>query len=137
MATFKYTAKNAESRSITGKISADSQEAVIEELRKRKLTIISVVSIKDAASKRSPFQSRKVKGDEIVIFARQLATMVEAGIPIIQGLDALSEQVTHPLFKKVLASVRDDIEHGTSLSIDFAQHPQVVDSLLINLVKAS
>lgn len=135
MATFKYTAKNAESRTVTGKISAESQEAVIEELRKRKLTIISVVSVKDSAAKRAPFQSKKVKGDEIVIFARQLATMVEAGIPIIQGLDALSEQVTHTLFKKVLTTVRDDIEHGTSLSVAFAKHPQVFDSLFINMVK--
>lgn len=135
MATFKYTAKNAESRTITGKISADSQEAVIEELRKRKLTIISVTNVKDAAAKKVPFQSKKVKGDELVIFARQLATMVEAGIPIIQGLDALSQQVTHPLFKKVLGGVRDDIEHGTSLSVAFAKNPQVFDSLFINMVK--
>jgi len=135
MATFKYTAKNSESRTVTGKISADSQEAVIEELRKRKLTIISVVSVKDASVKRAPFQSKKVKGEELVIFARQLATMVEAGIPIIQGLDALSQQVTHPLFKKVLGSVRDDIEHGTSLSAAFAKNPHVFDSLFINMVK--
>jgi type IV pilus assembly protein PilC len=135
MATFKYTAQNAESRTITGKISAESQEAVIEELRKRKLTIISIVSVKGAAVRRAPFQSKKVKGEEIVIFARQLATMVEAGIPIIQGLDALAQQVTHPLLKKVLGSVRDDIEHGTSLSVAFAKNPQVFDSLFINMVK--
>jgi len=135
MATFKYTAKDSESRTVNGKISADNQEAVVEELRKRKLTIISVVSIKDASAQRAPFQSKKVKGDEIVIFARQLATMVEAGIPIIQGLDALTDQVTHPLFKKVLGDVRDDIEHGTGLSVAFAKHPQVFDSLFINMVK--
>lgn len=135
MPTFKYTAKNSESHTVTGKISADSQEAVIEELRKRKLTIISVVGVKDASAKTAPFQSKKVKGEEIVIFARQLATMVEAGIPIIQGLDALSEQVTHSLFKKVLGTVRDDIEHGTSLSAAFAKHPQVFDSLFTNMVK--
>jgi len=135
MATFKYTAKDSNSRTVTGKISAESQEAVIAELRKRKLTIISVVSIKGAAEKRVPFQSKKVKGDEIVIFARQLATMVEAGIPIIQGIDALAEQVTHAEFKKTLGSVRDDIEHGTSLSAAFAKHPQVFDSLFINMVK--
>jgi len=135
MATFKYVAKNKESRNVTGKISADSKEAVIEELRKRGLTIISVSSVKDTGTKRSSFQSKKVKGEEIVIFSRQLATMVEAGIPIIQGLDALSEQVTHPLFKKVLGTVKEDIEHGTSLSVSFAKHPQVFDSLFINMVK--
>ena len=135
MATFKYVAKNKESRTLAGKISAESKESVIDELRKRGLTIISVTGVKDAGIKQAPFQSKKVKGDEIVIFSRQLATMVEAGIPIIQGLDALSEQVTHPLFKKVLGTVGEDIEHGTSLSVAFAKHPQVFDSLFINMVK--
>jgi type IV pilus assembly protein PilC len=135
MPTFKYIAKNRESRTVTGKISTDNKANVIEELRKRKLTIISVVEIKDAAAKKSSFQSKKVKGEEIVIFARQLATMVDAGIPIIQGLDALGEQVTHPMFKKVLETVQEDIEHGTSLSAAFSKHPQVFDTLFTNMVK--
>ena len=135
MTTFKYVAKNQESRSVSGKISADSKEAVIEELRKRRLTIISLTAVKEAGAKSKAFQRKKVKGDEIVIFSRQLTTMVEAGIPIIQGLDALSDQVGHPLFKKVLVTVREDIEHGTSLSVAFAKHPQVFDSLFINMVK--
>ena len=136
MPTFKYIAKNRESRTVTGKISTENKANVIEELRKRKLTIISVIEIKDAGvAKKSSFQSKKVKGEEIVIFARQLATMVEAGIPIIQGLDALAEQVTHPTFKKTLATVQEDIEHGTSLSAAFSKHPAVFDTLFTNMVK--
>lgn len=135
MSTFKYTAKDRESRTLTGRISADNKSAVIEELRKRRLTIISVVEVKGGGLRKAAFQSKKVKGDEIVIFSRQLATMVDAGIPIIQGLDALREQVSHPLFKKVLGTVREDIEHGTGLSAAFAKHPQVFDALFINMVK--
>jgi type IV pilus assembly protein PilC len=135
MPTFKYTAKDKDSRTVTGKISADSKAFVVEELRKRKLTIISVNQVQGDGLKKSSFQSKKVKGEEIVIFSRQLATMVEAGIPIIQGLDALSEQVTHPLFKKVLSAVQEDIEHGSSLYAAFAKHPQVFDSLFVNMVK--
>ncbi|MCK5259846.1 MAG: type II secretion system F family protein [Candidatus Omnitrophica bacterium] len=136
MPTFKYIAKNRESRTVTGKISTENKANVIEELRKRKLTIISVIEVKDAGgAKKSSFQSRKVKGEEIVIFARQLATMVDAGIPIIQGLDALGEQVSHPMFKKVLETVQEDIEHGTSLSAAFSKHPQVFDTLFTNMVK--
>jgi type IV pilus assembly protein PilC len=101
MSTFKYIAKTSEARNISGKIAADSKTAVIEELRKRKLTIISVDEVKEAAQAKSTFQSKKVKTEEIVIFVRQLATMVDAGIPILQGLDALQDQVTHPLFKKI------------------------------------
>jgi type IV pilus assembly protein PilC len=135
MPTFKYAAKNAEAKSVNGKISADSKTAVIDELRKRKLTIISVTEVKGAAAKGAPFQSKKVKKDEIVIFARQLATMVDAGMPIVQGMDALADQVTHPLFKKVLTEIRDDIQHGNSLSNAFAKHPAVFDTLFVNMVR--
>ena len=81
------------------------------------------------------FAARKVKADEIVIFSRQLATMVDAGIPIMQGIDALQEQVTHPTFKRVLVSIRDDIQHGNSLSAAFAKHPAVFDTLYVNMIK--
>lgn len=136
MATFKYVAKNQESKSVTGKIAADNKVAVIEELRKRKLIIISINEVKDTVNKKkSSFTSKKVKPDEIVIFSRQLATMVDAGIPIVQGLDALQEQVTHPMFKKVLGNIAEDISHGSSLSVSFSKHPQVFDTLFVNMVR--
>lgn len=135
MATFKYVAKNQESRSVTGKIAAESKAAVIEELRKRNLIIISINEVKDAVKKKSSFQSKKVKADEIVIFSRQLATMVEAGIPIVQGLDALQEQVTQPMFKRTLGTIAEDISHGSSLSVSFSKHPAVFDTLFVNMVR--
>ncbi|MBF0484122.1 MAG: type II secretion system F family protein [Candidatus Omnitrophica bacterium] len=133
MATFKYVGKDAESKSITGKISADDRNAVIEELRKRKLTIISVTEVKDEKVKAGA--RKKVKPEEVVLFARQLATMVEAGMPILQGLNALSEQTTNEGFKKVLTEVEMDIKHGSSLSSSFAKHPYVFNNLFVNLVK--
>lgn len=135
MGTFKYVAKDAESRNVTGKITADNKEAVIEALRKRKLIIISVIEEKVKSAGTRAFQSKKVKGEEIVLFARQLATMVDAGIPILQALDALGDQVSHPLFKKVIVSVKEDIQHGSSLSAAFAKQSAVFDPLFINMVK--
>jgi type IV pilus assembly protein PilC len=136
LATFRYVVKNAESRTVSGKIAADSKAAVVEELRKRDFTIISVNEIKRAApAGRRPFQNAKVKTEEIVIFSRQLATMVEAGIPIIQGVDALQEQVSNPTFKRTLASIRDDIQHGSSLSAAFAKHSRIFDPFFVNMVK--
>ncbi|MBP9855407.1 MAG: type II secretion system F family protein [Candidatus Omnitrophica bacterium] len=137
MATFKYIAKNQDSKTVTGKISADNKNTVIEELRKRKFVIISINEVKEASvtKKKSSFGSKKVKPDEIVIFARQFATMVDAGIPIVQGLDALQEQVTHPMFKKVLGIITEDISHGSSLSVSFSKHPQVFDTLFVNMVR--
>lgn len=135
MPTYKYVAKNSEAKDVSGKISADNKDAVITELRKRKLIIISVKEEKKLFSTESSFQSKKVKPDELVIFARQLATMVDAGLPILQGIDALRDQVTHPLFKKVLGSVHDDIQHGSSISASFSKHPSVFDTLFVNMIK--
>ncbi len=138
MATFKYTAKNNEAKTIIGKIAAESKSAVVEELRKRNLIIISVEELKGASAKGgegSLFKNKKIKPDEIVIFCRQLATMIEAGIPIVQALDALREQINHPVFKKVLNNVHDDIQTGSSLSAAFAKYPRVFDVFFVNMVK--
>ena len=135
MATFKYVAKDANARTVNGKIMADNQTAVIEELRKRKLVIISVAEVKETSFKSISFGGKSVNPDDLVIFARQLATMVEAGIPLLQGLDALQEQITHPYFKSVITAVRDDIEVGNSLSAAFSKYPNIFDVLFISMVK--
>ncbi len=135
MATFKYTAKNKDSKTVSGKITAENKAAVIEELRKRSLIITNIDEVKEATAAKKAFLSKKVKPDEIVIFSRQLATMVDAGLPIIQGLNALQEQIEHPVFKKVVANVEVDIQQGASLSAAFAKHPQIFDTLFVNMVK--
>ena len=81
------------------------------------------------------FRRKKVKQDDLVIFSRQLATMIDAGIPILQALEALQEQIVHPYFKSVLVAVRDDIQVGSSLSVSFAKHPTAFDTLFVNMVK--
>ena len=136
MATFKYVAKDPSARTVSGKIIADNQNAVIEELRKRKLIIISVNQISESSFKGISFGVKRVNIDDVVIFARQLATMVDAGIPLLQGLDALQEQMNSPQFKSVIVAVKDDIEVGSSLSAAFSKHPTVFDSLFVSMVKA-
>jgi len=133
MPTFKYIAKDQNARDVIGKIVAEKQSAVVEELRKRNLTIISIVPLK--AASRLSFTRQKVKDEDLVMFARQLATMVDAGIPILQALDALQEQMTQPYFKTVITTVRDDIQMGSSLSAAFNKHPRAFDALFINMVK--
>ena len=135
MPTFKYTAKDQDARNVTGKMAADSQAAVIEELRKRKLTIISIQETKDRALTQKSSHRKKVKIEDVVLFSRQLATMVEAGIPIIQALDALQDQADNPTFKKIIGEVKEEIQHGSSLANAFSKHPQVFDSLFINMVR--
>jgi type IV pilus assembly protein PilC len=135
MPTFKYTAKDQDSRPVSGKIVADNKALVLDELRKRKLIVISITEAKESSFTKISFSSKSVKADDIVIFSRQLATMVDAGIPILQGMEALQEQITHPYFKSVITAIRDDIQMGTSLYAAFAKHPKVFDPLFINMVK--
>ncbi|MDP2653787.1 MAG: type II secretion system F family protein [Candidatus Omnitrophota bacterium] len=135
MATFKYVAKDASARNVNGKIAAEDQQTAIDQLRKKNLTVISVAPVKEAALSKMSFARKKVKADDLVMFARQLATMVEAGIPILQALDALQEQTSHTYFKGVISAIRDDIQLGSSLSAGFAKHTSVFDQLFINMVK--
>ncbi len=135
MPTFKYVSKDWDSKSVVGKIVADDEGKVIEELRKRNLTIISIDLVKESAARKAAFGGAKVKEDDLVIFSRQLSTMIDSGIPILQALDALQEQITHPGFKSVVVAVRDDIQMGGSLSASFAKHPRAFDTLFVNMVK--
>lgn len=137
MPLFKYSAIDKASRKITGKMLADSQAIVVDELRKRELVITSVVEIKKGAfSEMHLFKVKKIKIEDLAAFSRQLATMIEAGIPLMQSLDALQEQITAGEFKRVLNTIRSDIEVGNSLSGSFAKHPYVFDTLYINMVRA-
>src|SRR3989338_9082726 len=137
MATFKYTAVDQNSRKISGKIIAYNQSLVVEELSKRELVITSVTEVKRGSfSGVALFKSKKVKIEDLVTFSRQLATMIEAGIPLMQSLDALQEQLGGGELKRALATIRNDIEVGNSLSASFAKHPHIFDVLYINMVKA-
>ena len=131
MPTYKYVAKDVNARNVGGKVSAENEAAVIEELRKRNLTIISISPVKGKTAINISFTRKKVRPDDLVIFARQLATMVDAGIPILQALDALQEQIVQEYFHNVIVSVRDDIQLGSSLSAAFAKHPNAFDTLFI------
>lgn len=136
MAKFKYIAKDENATTVTGKVTAESKELVIKELRKRSLIIISVEEDRGFSLKDFSVGEEKVKSEDLVIFTRQLSTMIDAGIPILQSLEALEEQVTQKYFKSVISAVREDVSVGNSLSASFAKHTRVFDSLFISMVKA-
>ncbi len=137
MPTFRYAAKDQDSRDVTGKIEASDINMVIEELRKRRLVIISVDEEKKSAlfSVSRGERGGAIKSEDIILFARQMATMVDAGIPIMQTMEALQDQASSGSLKKVLGQVHDDIRLGVSLSAAFAKHPKVFDNLFVNMIK--
>ncbi|MDP6686130.1 MAG: type II secretion system F family protein [Candidatus Omnitrophota bacterium] len=133
MPTYRYVAKESSGKTITGTLDYSDRASLIEALRKRNLVIISI----NEARKKSDSRSHKrVKLEEVVIFSRQLATMVDSGIPLVQALDILYDQSEKMNFKIIVAAVRDDIEVGTSLSDSLAKHSSVFSELYVNMVKA-
>ncbi|MBN2255334.1 MAG: type II secretion system F family protein [Deltaproteobacteria bacterium] len=78
----------------------------------------------------------KIKEKDIVVFARQFATMINAGLPIVHSLDLLSQEEENKTFKKVIASIKDDIEGGMTLTDSMKKHPDLFDELFVNLVAA-
>jgi len=130
-------AKDTSGRTITGSIDAESQHTLIENLRKQDLIIISIIEEEPKVeSKKVVVFGKKIKSEDLVVFSRQLATMVDSGIPLSQSVRVLAGQVENPKFKKILLSVNDDIETGLSLSEAFARHQKVFSPLYINMVKA-
>ena len=137
MPTYKYVARDQEGKSVTGRISAENEPAIVAELRKRNLMILSVSQEKESAFKNvsKPIGGKRVKPEDLVVFTRQFATMVDAGIPILQSLEALSEQTANPTFKAALVTIREDIQVGSSLSTAFEKHSKIFDQLYVNMIK--
>lgn len=137
MPTFKYTARDQDGKDVKGRISAENESVIVAELRKRHLIILDISEEKESAFKKStqPSQGKKVKAEDLVIFTRQFATMVDAGIPILQSLEALGDQTGNPSFKTAIVTIRNDIQLGSSLSSAFEKHPKIFDQLYVNMIK--
>ncbi len=137
MPTFRYSAKDQEARTVNAKIVANDEMAVLDELRSRHLIVISIDEEKKSQFSFGALSNKtsSITTEDIILFSRQMATMVDAGIPILQTMEALEEQTVNPSFKKVLGTIRDDIRLGTSLSAAFAKHNKVFDNLFVNMLK--
>ena len=126
-------------RTVSGTLEASDRNGLVDKLREKELIIVSMTEVGEAPRRSGGmalFSQRSIKLDDIVIFSRQLATMVDAGIPLVSALDILGEQSDNKTFSDVVLTVRDDIETGSSLSDSLARHPRIYSSLFVNMVKA-
>lgn len=137
MPVFKYLAKDKDGKNVSGYLEAADMRALVENLRKRELTIVHIEEGKEKTKKTTGGEGReKIKLDDLVIFSRQLATMVNAGIPLVGALDALQDQMESKVFKTVVKRVRDNVEGGSSLSEALSKQPNAFSPFFINMVKA-
>jgi type IV pilus assembly protein PilC len=142
MPMFSYTAKDASGKAKTAVVEALHEQALVEKLQGDGYFVLSVkpaspklVAAKSKASASEGFTHNKVKIEDMLVFARQLATMLEAGVTLLRSLDVISAQVASKVFSGVLKQVRDDVEQGKSLSSSLAKHPKVFSQFWVSLVE--
>jgi type IV pilus assembly protein PilC len=135
MPVYVFRGRNVRNNaSISGERFSNSAEALAAVLRREQIAPITIRE-KKATSYNFSFK-KKVKQAELAIFTRQFSVMLEAGLPLIQGLDAIAQQHPNKDFKAVLEQVKGDIEAGSTLSAAMARHPKVFDSLYTNMIAA-
>jgi type IV pilus assembly protein PilC len=131
MPLFSYVTKDNQGLKLTGILEASDEHSAIEVLHKKGLIVISV---KEERIKK--VREQGVKLDDLVVFSRQLATMVESGITLVQALHILSEQAENKILSNVTLKIKEDIEGGSSLHESLGKHPKIFSNLYVNMVQA-
>jgi type IV pilus assembly protein PilC len=140
MPQFSYKARSAGGTVMTALIEAGDKRMAMDKLRSQKLIVMDInevtVNPVIAVLKRiNPFKPA-VTSKDLVLFSRQFSTLVTAGVPIVQGLGILIDQVESPFFKGIITNIREDIEQGISITDALKKHPQAFSELYVSMIKA-
>ncbi|HOX05986.1 MAG TPA: type II secretion system F family protein [Planctomycetota bacterium] len=139
MPTFKITASDKAGRKVNRTVEAPSQGEAVAVLRREGYTALDIHEERGGASgaaKTRKGPSPRVSGSDLAIFTRQFATMIGAGIAVLECLDVLTQQASDPGFRFCLETVVEDIRGGTDLSTAMSRHPKVFSHIYVNMVKA-
>ncbi|MCD4811632.1 type II secretion system F family protein [bacterium] len=137
MKKFKYWARTPDGKEVKGSLNARDLNAVSEILHERGLVIVKVKDSFSLDMKRlTEVNIGGVPLKEKVVFMRQMATMVSAGLAITRALEIMEQQIENPLFRRVISNVKVDIESGKSLSDAFRAQQDIFDDVTLNLVEA-
>lgn len=137
MSSFVYAAVDHNGKSVKGKIEAENEQLVLAKLHEQQYHVLNVTEDKHAAKTGPTTSSKKVKLANMVVFSRQFATMIDAGVAIVRCLDILENQTKDPALRPVIAACKKDVKGGLSLTDAFAKHPNVFSRLYVNMVKAA
>lgn len=136
MPEYVWTGINKRGDKVSGILEGVNEAAIEQILTRQGIKVLKVKPRPKHISEYLPFLSPRVKLPEIVIFTRQLATMINAGVPIVQALDILRDQTSNITFKKTLREVREDVKAGQTLSEALSKHPKIFDELTVSLTRA-
>ncbi|MBI4735758.1 MAG: type II secretion system F family protein [candidate division NC10 bacterium] len=134
MPVFVYTGRTRSGQTIKGEMEAGNREAVVVKLRSQQ--IIATAVRPKPRDITIPGFGGGVGEKEIVVFTRQFATMIDAGLPLVQCLEILASQQENKVFKKALTEIRQSVEGGLTFAAALKQHPKVFTSLYANMVEA-
>jgi type IV pilus assembly protein PilC len=134
MPVFEYTARNYKGEIVRDKLDAANKDDVVAQLRRRRLQVVRVDEAKTTAPKLR--LGGGIRTRDIVILTRQFATMINAGLPLVQALDILAQQTENKALADVTRSVVYDVESGHTLADALRQHPKAFSDLYVNMVAA-
>ncbi len=153
MANFQYTALDAKGEQTTGAVSATTQDEAIKQLRAKGLYPTDIFEEgkgkaakgKSAAKVATKSKAKTVakgktggsiKPKSLMIFTRQLATLIDSGLPLLRSLTVLEKQEPNPTLKATVSSLAENVQGGSTFSESLAQHPKIFNKLYVNMVKA-
>ena len=151
MANFQYSALDHNGAPSNGVISANSEAEAIQQLRAKSLfptsiqeegkgkkgkVVASKTKVKPKAKAKKSGLGGRVKPKNLMIFTRQLATLIDSGLPLLRSLTVLEKQEPHPVLKATVANLADSVQGGSTFSESLAQHPKIFNKLYVNMVKA-
>ncbi len=153
MANFQYSALDAKGEQTTGAVSAASEAEAIQQLRAKGLypTQITEEGKTKGKGKAAPAKSKtaakaktaskghlggRIKPKSLMIFTRQLATLIDSGLPLLRSLTVLEKQEPNPVLKATVSALAENVQGGSTFSESLAQHPKIFNKLYVNMVKA-
>jgi type IV pilus assembly protein PilC len=131
---WKGTASNGEIQK--GEIETQDEQAVRRLLRQQRISPSKIKAKPKDLFEDIGFLQKKVSPKEIVVFVRQLSTMIDAGLPLVQGLEVLASQQENKTFKKILQDTKSDVESGSTFADALKKHPKQFDRLFCNMIAA-
>ena len=135
MPVFEYTARNLKGDLEKGQVDLPTRDDVVAHLRKNRLVVVQVRQAPKSVSLGGMFKGG-VKTRDVVIFTRQFATMINAGLPLVQALDILAQQTENKVLADVTRQVVYDVESGQTLADALRKHPKAFSDLYVNMVAA-
>ena len=137
MPSYNYKALNAQRQEVSGTIDGVNEKSVTARLREMGLRPFEIVEQKESKGMSFSFGKKtKIKSEHLTTFTRQLATLLDAGLPLLRALAILVEQSATPVLSELVEQIRTDIHGGASFSESLAKHPKVFNKLYVSMIKA-